>query len=128
MSDLTCKTCGKEFNLEYYTTHDLSVRTLNCNYDGTSLIHHRDSGTFCSAECMMRYLAEQTGLTAAFQRHDTAAREMRALLMILVDDFAKVTDSDTAQRVRRMEKERSQELKAAWLEVERILGEEVSHA
>lgn len=129
MPELVCKQCGepildqaKHIGNWGRTTHEMTVRRFECTPDGTGIVNHVDAGTFCSPECMMRYLMMRTGMSEAVAKVRETEENLRALLMIVVDDYGKPAPRvDSGDGVRRMEKERVDALKAAWAEIDRIL-------
>lgn len=120
---ITCKTCGKHITADYpyrYTTHDYVARTMDSTPDGTAMIVHVDAGTFCSSECMLRYLMRHTRVGSRLKELQRVSDDAMQAFMVQAD-IASHLDSEHADRIIEIQQRYRVELDKAWGALERAI-------
>lgn len=129
-AQLLCHICGKPI----WSGNEVDVYTLSATHHSISAVDQSidrfpiDSGTFCSAECLMRYLMLETGFEDALGKLWGQASDMRSAMQVLNDAYCN-GQTCFPERVRAIERVRIDALEAAWAEVDRVRrGEEMPDA
>lgn len=123
-TEIICKACERpigEPNPYRYAVHEYRAQTMDSTPDGTAMVIFNDAGAFCSAECLLRYLAVKTGLVKALGRAREAAGNVSTGLMISSERLAK-HEPDNTETILGIEKRYRKTADAAWDEVDRLIG------
>jgi hypothetical protein len=127
MAEIICKQCGKpvrdqakHIGIWDRTTYEITVRRWECTPDGTGIVNNLDAGTFCSPECLLRYLIKHTRVGGRLTELRDLLAEADNILPVLSDEIVRL-DPTAAEDYADMSISLRRGLDKAWAALERAI-------